>query len=249
MLAVGTSWREGSYSPCGRSFQVSLIWYKKPTADPDPEFDVQKLRKNLQLKFCDIFFASTDNLSLVSFHKGCRSHGSKRSLQPWKENIHDPALQNMLNFFLFLRIIFRPFWIRIRIRNNVKSRYWKRIKQFFNSWIDISTWNFYLTRTVSSVAGPHHLGADPNPVFHFDADPDPTFYSDAYPDLTFKFIRIRIPPLFSPDLEPLMLHNNPPRLPPFHFDADPDPAFHFDADPEPAFHFDAYGIRIFNTDS
>jgi hypothetical protein len=32
-----------------------------------------------------------------------------------------------------------------------------------------------------SVADPHHLDADPDPVFHFDADPD------ADPDPTFKF--------------------------------------------------------------
>ncbi len=51
--------------------------------------------------------------------------------------------------------------------------------------------------TEGSIADPHHLGADPDPVFHFDgnprnqiyfdADPYPTFHSDADPDPTFLF--------------------------------------------------------------
>jgi hypothetical protein len=66
--------------------------------------------------------------------------------------------------------------------------------------------------------------------------------------LLFNFTRIRILPLthFFLDLDPLVLQNDPLRLPSFHldpdpafhFDADPDPVFHFDADPDPAFHFD-----------
>ncbi len=35
---------------------------------------------------------------------------------------------------------------------------------------------------VGSVADPHHVDADPDPVCPFDADPDPTFHFDAVPD-------------------------------------------------------------------
>jgi hypothetical protein len=45
---------------------------------------------------------------------------------------------------------------------------------------------------------------DADPTFQIVADPDPTTY-------------------FFPDLDPLMLQNDPLKLPPFHFDADPDP--------------------------
>jgi hypothetical protein len=53
-------------------------------------------------------------------------------------------------------------------------------------------------------------------LFYFDAD--------ANPELTNHFF---------PESDPLMLQNDPLRLPTFHFDADPDPAFPFDADPDP----------------
>ncbi len=60
-------------------------------------------------------------------------------------------------------------------------------------------------------------GSVADPTFQFNADPNPTTS-------------------LSPDLDPLMLQNDPLRLPPFNSDADPDsdPAFHFDVDPDPA---------------
>ncbi len=63
----------------------------------------------------------------------------------------------------------------------------------------------------SSVADPHHVDADSDPAFPSDADPDPTFQYDADPTTP-----------FFPELDPLMLQNYLPRLPPFHFGADPD---------------------------
>jgi hypothetical protein len=87
----------------------------------------------------------------------------------------------------------------------------------------------------------HHFDTDPDPAFCFD-DLDPTFHFDADPDAdsdpTFQFDAITDPdpilPLTFPALAPLILQNNPLRLPPFHFDAnpDPDPAIFFDADPD-----------------
>jgi hypothetical protein len=82
---------------------------------------------------------------------------------------------------------------------------------------------------LSSVADRHHIVEDPDPAFHYDADadpdPDPTFQFNAYPYLnpTTHFFA---------DFGPLMLKNDPLRLPHFHFDADPDPAFHFYANPD-----------------
>ncbi len=52
------------------------------------------------------------------------------------------------------------------------------------------------------------MDPDPGPTFQFDADPDSTI-------------------LLCPDLDLLMLQNDPLMLPPYYFDADPDPAFHF----------------------
>ncbi len=54
----------------------------------------------------------------------------------------------------------------------------------------------------SSVADPHYLDEDPDPLFHFYAEPDQLFH-------------------FEKDLEP-----------PFYLDADPDQPFHFDAEPD-----------------
>jgi hypothetical protein len=76
--------------------------------------------------------------------------------------------------------------------------------------------------------------ADTCLVFHFDADPDPTFHFDADPDPdpTFQFDPDLDPTThFSLDLYPLMLQNDPLRIPPFQFDSDPDPTF-TDADPD-----------------
>jgi hypothetical protein len=65
----------------------------------------------------------------------------------------------------------------------------------------------------NSVAGRHHVDADPDPAFHFDADPDPdaTFHSNADPDPdpTFKFDAAPDSSThFSPDLDPPMLQND-----------------------------------------
>jgi hypothetical protein len=38
----------------------------------------------------------------------------------------------------------------------------------------------------TSVADPHHVDSDSDPVCHFDADPDPTFHFDADPDPSFQ---------------------------------------------------------------
>ncbi len=67
--------------------------------------------------------------------------------------------------------------------------------------------------SLTSVAVPHHLDADPDPTFQFDPEPDPTTH-------------------FFSDLEPPVLQNDPLRLPPLHFDADPDlkPDYQNDAD-------------------
>jgi hypothetical protein len=45
-----------------------------------------------------------------------------------------------------------------------------------------------------SFADPHHLDADPDPVFHFDAVPDPTVNFGAGPNLTSTVMGIRIRP-------------------------------------------------------
>ncbi len=72
------------------------------------------------------------------------------------------------------------------------------------------------TSVESSGPDPHHLDADPEPVFHLDADPD----SDP------------VPRQGDANLRPLVLN--------FDFDADADldtdPAFDFDADLCPAFY-------------
>jgi hypothetical protein len=81
-----------------------------------------------------------------------------------------------------------------------------------------------------SVADPHHLDADPVPAFQFDADvdPDPTFHSDADPDPIFQFdADSDLATLFSQNLYPLVLQNDPLRLTPFHIHAAPDPEPNF----------------------
>ncbi len=88
--------------------------------------------------------------------------------------------------------------------------------------------------TVPSVADPHDLDEDPDPVFHFEVDPDHNFYSDADPDPhpTFQFAADPDPgsyhslfTRFGPSNA--LQYNDPERFPTFHFDAetDPDPAF------------------------
>ncbi len=98
---------------------------------------------------------------------------------------------------------------------------------------------------LSSVSGRHHVDADPDPAFHFVADAD----SDPDPSNLMQ-IRIWIPTThFFPDFGPLMLQNDPLRLPHFHFDADPDPAFQIDADPDPDFHFYADPDQVSKNDA
>jgi hypothetical protein len=73
-----------------------------------------------------------------------------------------------------------------------------------------------------SVEDPHHVDADPDPVFHFQADPDPDldpiFHSvvdsDSNPDLNFQFDADPDPTthLFFTDLDPPMLQNDPLKI-------------------------------------
>jgi len=58
----------------------------------------------------------------------------------------------------------------------------------------------------SSVADLQHFGADPDSSFQFNEDSDPNTH-------------------YFPDLNPLMLQNDPLRLPLFHFDADSGSSF------------------------
>ncbi len=63
-----------------------------------------------------------------------------------------------------------------------------------NFSLQVEVWKLFDFVPVGSVADPHHVDADPDPVCHFDADadsdpacqfdadPDPTFHFDAVPD-------------------------------------------------------------------